>query len=140
MTEAEIYNENQTNPAALLTSDMVMMMLQRAVQGINSLAQVKARERHAIAEGRPAYNLQTYTSLLKDEAERIDEVRIAMRNQRRQANVTEIQNVDEAKREDAARALRRVRISANSPAADRADRSRDVAQFSLERQTPRRAV
>ena len=100
MTEAEIYNENQTNPAALLTSDMVMMMLQRAVQGINSLAQVKARERHAIAEGRPAYNLQTYTSLLKDEAERIDEVRIAMRNRRRQANVTEIQNADEADLED----------------------------------------
>ena len=57
--------------------EMRMILLQRAVSNVKPLADVKARERHAIAEGKGKYSLQTYVNLLnlKDEASRIDRLR-----------------------------------------------------------------
>ena len=56
-----------------------MILLQRAVANVKPLADVKARERHAIAEGKGKYSLQTHIDPLKDEASRIDRLRAKAR-------------------------------------------------------------
>ena len=84
VTSAEVYNEMQVTDGARLTEQMLMTFLQRAVAGVRTLNEVKARERHAIAEGRPAYTYDVYVTLLKAEAERQDKVRAKNRAARRQ--------------------------------------------------------
>ena len=80
--EVEAYNSTCKTPQEEISEDMSMTLLQRAVIGVKSLADVKARERHAIAEGRGKFTLQQYLSLLKDEAGRVDRLRAKARGKR----------------------------------------------------------
>ena len=100
VTSAEVYNEMQVDDGARLSQRMLMTFLQRAVSGVRTLSEVQARERHAIAEGRPPYTYDVYVTLLKAEAERQDKVRARARAARRQdlsqrrINLTAIQEDD----------------------------------------------
>ena len=73
--EVDTYNGLCATKLQMISEDMAITFLRRAVLGVKPLADVKARERHAIVEGRPKYTLEKYLSLLKDEAGRIDSLR-----------------------------------------------------------------
>ena len=79
LKEVEIYNSNCATTKEEISMEMRMILLQRAVSNVKPLADVKARERHAIAEGKGKYSLQTCVDLLKDEASRIDRLRTKAR-------------------------------------------------------------
>ena len=94
-TMAEIYNDAQQTTGARLSEEMLRVLLEKAVSPITGLRAVKARERHAIAEGRPAYSYSTYVMLLKDEAERLDKRRMETRSRRpARVNQTLVANQD----------------------------------------------
>ena len=80
--EVETYNSTCKNAREMISQEMSMILLQRAVIQVKPLADVKARERHSIAEGRPKYTYQQYMELLKDEAGRVDRLRAKARSQR----------------------------------------------------------
>ena len=71
----EGYNRLCESPLEMISEEMSITFLQRAVIGIKALADVKARERHAIVDGGNKYTLAKYLSLLKDEAGRLDRLR-----------------------------------------------------------------
>ena len=64
----DTYNGLCTDDEQKISEQLTMTLLQHAVVGVKALADVKAWERHAIAEGRDRYTLQVYLDLLKDEA------------------------------------------------------------------------
>ena len=71
------YNEMVLTPAEQLHPMMVKSMLQRAVNGVRSLREVKDREDHRIIEGQGPLSLEAYVYLLTTAAEALDRERIS---------------------------------------------------------------
>ena len=120
LRRAQQYNDLQTDHTARFTEGFIMTLLQNAVSGVPALAQLRARERHEVAMGRPSYDFARYTLLLKDEAERLDGLRRKNRHDR-SANVHELFSAEDSSEEDNAlyqafkTALQRVRRDESSP-------------------------
>ena len=76
VTDIDKYNNLQQEPDSKVTPVMAMILLQKAVEGVREMADVRARERHAIEQGAGGkFSTDAYIRLLKAEAERLDQKR-----------------------------------------------------------------
>ena len=76
VTDIDKYNDLQPEPDSKVSLVMAMILLQKAVEGIKELADVRARECHAIKQGAGGkFSTEAYIRLLKAEAERLDQRR-----------------------------------------------------------------
>ena len=75
-TDIEKYNDLQREDDSRIKPIMAMILLQKAVDGIKELSDVRARERHALEQGSgEKFTTAAYVRLLKAEAERLDQRR-----------------------------------------------------------------
>ena len=73
------YNERQTDNSMVLTPTMQRVHLERAVEPVKGLREIKDRERQDVANGRAPLTSSGYISLLKNQASMMDKVRAKSR-------------------------------------------------------------
>ena len=74
VTDIDKYNDLQPEHDSKVSPVMAMILLQKAVGGIKELADMRARERHAIEQGAGGkFSTEAHIRLLKAEAERLDQ-------------------------------------------------------------------